>query len=96
MGRFQKEKPMRCVVCKGEDIVLKTVDEQISVGDDIVLIPLTLPVCSQCGERYYDRRAMRIIEEVRAKSKQSGLVVEEVGKVLRTKVAWYRSTDFTD
>jgi YgiT-type zinc finger domain-containing protein len=78
---------MKCVICKGDAIVLKTVDEQIAVGNDIVLIRLELPVCSQCGERYYDRRAMRRIEEIRAKGRKRALVVEEVGKVLRPKVA---------
>ena len=66
---------------------MKTVDEQIAVGNDIVLIQMKLPVCSQCGERYYDRRAMRSIEEIRTKGREKALVVEEVGKVLRTKVA---------
>ena len=76
---------MKCVICKGSDIVVKTVDEQIAVGVDILLIRLNLPVCSQCGERYYDRKAMQIIEDVRAKGKQRALAVEEVGKILRTK-----------
>lgn len=79
---------MKCVICKGNDIVVKTVDEQIAVGDDIILIRLDLPVCSQCGERYYDRKAMQIIGEVRAKGKERALVVEEVGKILRTKDRW--------
>ena len=74
---------MKCVICKGDDIVVKTVDEQIAVEKDILLVRLDLPVCSQCGERYYDRKAMQIIEEVRTKGKQRALVVEEVGKVLR-------------
>jgi YgiT-type zinc finger domain-containing protein len=69
MVRFHKEEAMKCVICKGNDIVVKTVDEQIAVGDDILLIRLDLPVCSQCGERYYDRKAMQIIGEVRAKGK---------------------------
>ena len=77
---------MKCVICKGDAIVLKTVDEQIAVGSDIVLIRLKLPVCSQCGERYYDRRAMKTIEEIRDKGRERTLVVEEVGKVLRTEV----------
>ena len=76
---------MKCVICKGNDIAVKTVDEQIAVGDDILLVRLDLPVCSQCGERYYDRKAMKIIEDVRAKGKERALVVEEVGKILRTK-----------
>ena len=78
---------MKCVICNGDAIVMKTVDEQIAVGNDIVLIQMKLPVCSQCGERYYDRRAMRSIEEIRTKGREKALVVEEVGKVLRTKVA---------
>lgn len=77
---------MKCVICKGDSIVLKTVDEQIAVENDIVLIRLKLPVCSQCGERYYDRRAMTRIEDIRAISRKRALVVEEVGKVLRPKV----------
>ena len=78
---------MKCVICKGDDITLNTVDEQIAVGNDIVLIRLELPVCSQCGERYYDRWAMKRIEEIRAKGRERALVVEEVGKVLRPKIA---------
>ena len=77
---------MKCVICKGDSIVLKTVDEQIAVENDIVLIRLKLPVCSQCGERYYDRRAMTRIEDIRAIGRKRALVVEEVGKVLRPKV----------
>jgi len=57
------------------------------MGNDIVLIRLDLPVCSQCGERYYDRSVMKRIEEIKAKGREKALLVEEVGKVLRPKVA---------
>jgi len=50
---------MKCVVCKGSDIELKTVDEQIRTEKDIILVPMTILVCSNCGERYYDRKSMR-------------------------------------
>jgi len=53
MDWFHKEEGMKCVICKGDDIVVKTVDEQIAVEKDILLVRLDLPVCSQCGERYY-------------------------------------------
>jgi YgiT-type zinc finger domain-containing protein len=76
---------MKCVICKGNDVVFKTIDEQIAVGHDILLIQLDLPVCAQCGERYYDRKAMQVIEDIRAKGKEKALMVEEVGKILRTK-----------
>ena len=46
---------MKCVVCKGSDIEPKTVDEQIRTESDIILVPMNILVCSNCGERYYDR-----------------------------------------
>ena len=78
---------MRCIVCKGSDIELKTVDEQIRTGRDILLVPMNILVCSNCGERYYDRKAVRKIEEIRTKLKNQELVVEEVGKLMRTHAA---------
>lgn len=78
---------MKCVICKGSDIKLTTVDEQIRLGRDIVLIPMNILVCSSCGERYYDRKSMRKIEEIRSKLKNQDLRVEEVGKVMRAHAA---------
>jgi len=78
---------MRCVVCKGSDIELKTVDEQIRTESDIILVPMNILVCSNCGELYSDRQSMRKIEEIRKKSKNKELDVEEVGKVMRTHAA---------
>lgn len=74
---------MKCVICKGSDIELKTVDEQIRTGRDIILISMNVLVCSNCGERYYDRKAMKKIEEIRARLKNHDIDVEEVGKVMR-------------
>ncbi len=55
---------MRCVICKNPDIQKKQVQEEIKKGEDIVLVPLEILVCLNCGERYYDRKAMKKIEEV--------------------------------
>ena len=62
MVRFFKEEIMKCVICNGSDIEVRTVDERIALGDDIVLTRLTIPVCSQCGERYYDRKTMQLMK----------------------------------
>ena len=78
---------MKCVVCKGSDIDLKTVDEQIRSERDIILVPMNILVCSNCGERYYDRKTIRKIEEIRKKMKNRELDVEEVGKVMRANAA---------
>jgi YgiT-type zinc finger domain-containing protein len=66
---------------------MKKVEEEIEIGDDIILIPVEVLVCLNCGERYYDRKTMRKIEETRIKLMRHDLKVEEVGKVLRANVA---------
>jgi YgiT-type zinc finger domain-containing protein len=77
---------MRCVICKSSDIQMKMVEEEIKSGKDIVLIPMEVLVCLNCGERYYDRKTMRKIEEIRSRLGKQDLKVEEVGKVLRAHV----------
>jgi YgiT-type zinc finger domain-containing protein len=78
---------MKCVVCNSSNIETKSVEEEIRSDKDILLIPLEVLVCSSCGEMYYDRKAMKKIEEMRSKLKKHDLKVEEVGKVLREQTA---------
>jgi len=78
---------MKCVICKSSDIQKRPVEEEVKQANDIVLIPMEVMVCQQCGERYYDTKAMRRLEEMRAKLRKKDLVVEDVGRVLRAKVA---------
>ena len=65
---------------------MKMVEEEIKSGKDIVLIAMEVLVCLNCGERYYDRKTMRKIEEIRSRLGKQDLKVEEVGKVLRANV----------
>ncbi len=51
---------MKCVVCHGPEIGKKAVNESFWMGNDVILIPVEVLVCNNCGERYYDRRAMRL------------------------------------
>ena len=78
---------MKCVICKSPDIQMKTVEEEIKFGSDIFLVPMQVLVCSSCGERYYDRKAMKKVEEMRSKIKERSLEVKEVGRVLRVQAA---------
>ena len=66
---------------------MKTIEEEIKSGKDIVLISLEVLVCQSCGERYYDRKTMRKIEVVRSRLRKHDLKVEEVGRVLRANVS---------
>lgn len=36
---FERIKDMRCVICKGHDIQMKMVEEEIKVGGDISIAP---------------------------------------------------------
>lgn len=78
---------MRCVVCKSTDIEKKMVDEDIKVDKNIVLVSMEVLVCSNCGERYYDKATMKKIEEFRLKLKDTSLNMEEVGKIFRAHAA---------
>ena len=78
---------MKCVVCKSSEIEVREVEEEIRLGGDIFLVPVEVLVCLTCGERYYDRKTMRKLEEMREKLEQKAVLLEDIGKVRRTKVA---------
>jgi len=73
---------MRCLICHGEDIQVTEVKEELRVGNNIVYVPVHTPVCRTCGERYYDRRTIRFLEEVDRQLKEGKANLQEVGKVL--------------
>ncbi len=74
---------MKCVVCRSPDIELKVVDEEIWIDDDVVLIPLEVLMCANCGERYYSRQAMHELVEAEENLRQQRLRLETAGRVLR-------------
>ena len=82
MGRLYKEKKMRCLICHGEDVQTKQVREEIKVDKNIICIPIQTPVCHTCGERYYNRRTVRYLEEMERKLQSSTVHLQEIGKVL--------------
>lgn len=73
---------MKCIICHGEDIKAMEVKEEFTLGSDIVYIPVKVPVCQTCGERYYDRRTMQLLEEIEEKIRKTAVKLKEIGKVL--------------
>ena len=73
---------MRCLICHGEDIEVTAVREELRIGNDIVYVPIHVLQCRACGERYYDRRTMRFLEEAEEKLRKGEAGLQEVGKVL--------------
>jgi YgiT-type zinc finger domain-containing protein len=66
---------------------MKTVEEEIRWGNNILLVQMEVLICLNCGERYYDKEAMKKIEETRSRLQKRDLEMEEVGKVFREHVA---------
>ena len=56
---------MLCVICHSPDIERKQINEEIHRDWDIIYVPITIPVCQNCGERYYDRKTMQYLERTR-------------------------------
>ena len=73
---------MKCFVCHGEDIRVVEVRQEFGVENNIVYVPIQVPVCQTCGERYYDRRTVRFLEEVERELKEGKADLQEIGKVL--------------
>jgi YgiT-type zinc finger domain-containing protein len=73
---------MKCVICHGDEIEATEVKEEFAVGDDVIYVPITASVCRTCGERYYDRRTMRFLEDIRRKLPGDEKRLREIGRVL--------------
>ncbi len=73
---------MKCVICHGDKINIMEVKEEYSIGNDIVYIPIKVPVCKTCGERYYDRRTMQFLEKTEENLLKNKPALKEIGKVL--------------
>jgi len=73
---------MKCLICHGGDIQVTEVREELKIEKDIVYVPIQIPVCRACGERYYDRRTIRFLEEVEQRLREGKAILQEVGKVL--------------
>ncbi len=73
---------MKCVICQGENIVTKKIKEPINKGNDIIHVILKIPVCQNCGEKYYPRATIQMLEKLEVQVQNSELHLKEVGKVL--------------
>ncbi len=73
---------MNCVICSGNEIVEKEVFEEIKSGYDIIFVPMKVLTCNNCGERYYNRRAIKMIENIEEQTLNKMNNLKEIGKVL--------------
>jgi YgiT-type zinc finger domain-containing protein len=73
---------MKCVICQGEEIEVRELMEEVKIENNIIFVPVSIPVCKNCGERYYDRQTMLFLEEIEEKVKNKEIELKEIGKVL--------------
>ena len=72
---------MRCVICKTGEVQLATVQAEVKVGCDRLLVPVEAEVCLECGEPYYSTEALRYLERVREDFARKVITPASVGKV---------------
>jgi YgiT-type zinc finger domain-containing protein len=73
---------MKCLICRGDDVEQREVRKELHVGDDIVYVTVDALVCTQCGERYFDRSTVRKLESIERKLEGSREKLPSIGKVL--------------
>ena len=72
---------MKCVICKTGDVKKTSVQAEIKVGYDHLLVTLQAEACTQCGEHYYTADAMRYLERRREEFTRKEIAPPLVGKV---------------
>jgi YgiT-type zinc finger domain-containing protein len=75
---------MKCVICGSQDIHEKNVDEEIRFENDIVMVNINTLVCGSCGEKYYSRSTLKLLEEFEDKLRHEDLKLNVIGSVLRS------------
>jgi YgiT-type zinc finger domain-containing protein len=46
---------MKYVICHGDNIQARNVREELTVGNDVVYVPVRVLVCQTCGELNYEQ-----------------------------------------
>lgn len=81
---------MKCIICQREDIRKTDVKEEIMVGKEIVYLPINIPVCTTCGERYYDRRTIQYIEKEEQRLKEGKDMISRIEQKWEGYVGFFR------
>ncbi len=74
---------MKCVICKVGEVGPKSVQAEIKVGSDRLLVPVEAEACVQCGEVYYSSDTLRHLEQVREDFERRTIAPPSVGTVYR-------------
>ena len=80
-GFAKEEALMHCVICKRGTVKSGTVQAELRIGTDHLMVPVEAEVCDECGEAYYSTEAMRHLEQVRENFLSKVIAPPSVGQV---------------
>lgn len=72
---------MKCVICKTGEVKPSTVQAEIKVGYDHLLVTVEAEACAECGEAYYSSETMRYLERVRDDFSRKAITPPSIGTV---------------
>ena len=72
---------MRCVICKTGEVQPATVEAEIKVERDRLLVRVEAELCMECGEAYYPVEVLRHLERVREDFVRKAIDPASIGHV---------------
>ncbi len=72
---------MQCVICKTGEVQLATVEAELKIGKDRLLVPVQAEICAECGEAYYSAETLQYLEHVRESFEQRTITPLSIGSV---------------
>ena len=72
---------MNCVICKAGEIKQASVQAEMNVDRNRLLVTVQAAACIECGEPYYSVDALRYLERLREAFVRKGIAPRVVGNV---------------
>ncbi len=72
---------MQCVICRRGEVKPATVEAELKVGGDRLLVPVKAEACVECGEAYYSTATMRYLERVKEDFMRKAMTPPPIGNV---------------
>jgi len=72
---------MKCVMCKAGEITKASIQAEIKVDRNRLLVTVQAESCTECGEPYYSADTLKYLERLREEFARKEIIPREVGKV---------------
>jgi YgiT-type zinc finger domain-containing protein len=72
---------MQCVICKRGEVKPATVEAELKVGGDRLLVPVEAEACAECGEAYYSAETMQYLERMKEAFLRKAITPPSIGNV---------------